>query len=147
MEDTYEKAYTEVLAILKCLSKSEYNKISEEKIRFLEENCDRQYKFNINSKIPLEEQKISKKANAILVTIYRDYFATEEQKNKMNIILKDNYLESEKQKQEQYNPEDLFKGRGKNQIITIKNESLTVYKKNIVLRIIDKIKSIFRIKK
>lgn len=147
MEDTYPRAYTQVLAILKHLSDVEYNKISKEKIEFLKENCDKDYKFDINPKMPLEEQGISRKANAILVTIYRDYFASDDQILKMEMILKETYLESEKKKQEQYDSKDLFSEKVYPIVSTIKKESLVVYKKNIILRIIDKIKSIFRIKK
>ena len=44
---------------------------------------NKNYEFTINPEISLTEQNISKEASAIIVTIFRDYFATEEQKGKL----------------------------------------------------------------
>ena len=50
MGNNYEKAYTEILEILKYIPKEEYERIPKEKILFFEENCDKNYefKFDIN---------------------------------------------------------------------------------------------------
>lgn len=48
---------------------------------------DKDYEFAINAEINLSEQNISKEANAIIITLYQDYFATEEQKQKIKEIL------------------------------------------------------------
>ena len=88
MITTYEMAYVEVLAILKkYLKENEFNKIPKEKIDFFEKHKDFNYIFNINNELPIEKQSISKKAKAILVILYRDYFANEQQKGIMKQIL------------------------------------------------------------
>ena len=83
----YARAYKEVFEIIRCFPEKEYNKIPKEKIEFYEKNMDMEYNFTINPTIDLSEQNISKEANAIIVTLFQDYFATEEQKEKIKEIL------------------------------------------------------------
>ena len=112
INNAYAKAYTEVLEIIKHFSEEDYAKIPEEKIEFYKKNMDTNYKFTIDPEIDLSEQNISKEANAVIVNLFREYFATEEQKVKINEILELNRLKSEKEKREKYNPEDIFKNKG-----------------------------------
>ena len=81
----YAKAYTEVLEIIKYFPENELNKISQEKIDYYKKNMDKNYKFEINPKIDLAEQNISKEASAIIISLFRDYFATEKQKQQLEI--------------------------------------------------------------
>ena len=107
MITTYEMAYVEVLALLRnYLSELEFNKIPKERIDFFEKYKDRNYTFDINKELPIEKQNISEKANAILVILYRDYFADEQQKETLKQILElnDRIKEQDKQKDsEKYN--------------------------------------------
>ena len=107
----YSKAYKEVLEIIKYFPKEEYNKIPKEKIEFFKQNMDKNYEFSINPQIDLSKQKISKEANAIIVNLYQNYFATEEQKVKINKILELNELKVEQEKRKKYNIEDIFKSK------------------------------------
>lgn len=143
MNNTYAKAYTEVLTILKELPREEYDKIPEEEIKFYKDNCDKDYEFKIDSKIPLQEQEISRKANAILVSIFRDYFATEKQKEKLKNILNYNFVEEEKIKQQKYNVDDIFKNRKKEELPKSQEFKLVEYKGNFISRFINKIRSFF----
>lgn len=76
MTNNYKRAYTEVVEILSHLSREEYDKIPKEKIDYYKENMDTEYVYHIDSQKTLNEQNISTEANAILVTLFRDYFAT-----------------------------------------------------------------------
>lgn len=109
MINTYAKAYTEVLEILKYFSEEEYSKIPKEKIDFYKNNMDRNYNYNINPNIDLSQQYISKEANAILISLFRDYFATENQKKTLNNLLNQNQNKLENIKREKYNSNDIFK--------------------------------------
>ena len=80
--NVYAKAYSEVLEIIKYFPKNEFLKIPKEKILFFETYKDKNYDFKIDPKISLEKQNISEEANAIIIILYRDYFATESQKIK-----------------------------------------------------------------
>ena len=113
--NTYSKAYKEVLEIIKYFPKEEYNKIPKEKIDFYEQNMDKDYDFTIDPEVDLSQQNISKEANAIIVSLYQDYFATEEQKQKIKEILKLNEKKAEQERREKYNPDDIFKKEETNQ--------------------------------
>ena len=113
INNIYAKAYTEVLEILKYFPEEELKKIPIEKINFYKSNMDKDYKFIINPEIDLVNQNISKEANAIIVSLYRDYYATEEQKVKINEILDLNQKKEELEKRKQYHPDNIFKNKQK----------------------------------
>lgn len=142
----YSKAYTEVLEMIKHLPENEYNKIPKEKIEFLERNKDNKYKFVINPQIELEKQNISIEANSIIVTIFRDYFATDLQKEKLKIILEQNENNYQEQLREKYNPDNLFENRKKECMnpYVEKNTSLLVVKReeNFFKKLINYVKKL-----
>ena len=85
----YANAYSEVLEILKYISKEDYEKIPNSKIELFETNHNKEYIFKYNPNKTLDEQNVSKTAKAIIAILFRDYWATEIQKEK--IITKQNY--------------------------------------------------------
>lgn len=109
INSTYAKAYKEVIEILNHFPKEEYNKIPKEKIEFYKNNMDKDYIFSIDPEIDLSQQNISKEANAIIINLFTDYYATEEQKIKINEILNYNQQKEEEAKREKYNPDNIFK--------------------------------------
>ena len=106
---TYNMAYAEVLEILKYLPESELRKIPQDEIKFLENNMDKNYKFAIDPEKTLEEQNISRKANAILVVYFKKYFTNDYQKQKLNEILTRNQQIVENEARKKYNLEDIFR--------------------------------------
>ncbi len=102
MIKTYSKAYVEVLEIIKYLPMEEYKKIPQEKIKFFKDNKDDNYNFEFDPNKSLAQQNISKEANSILITLFRDYFATEKQKNILKNLLVQNQEKIEKEKIKQY---------------------------------------------
>lgn len=105
----YKRAYTEVLEILNHFSEEEYCKIPKEKIDFYKENMDKDYIYSINPKLELSKQYISKEANAILISLFRDYFATEKQKKVLKNLLNQNQERLEQAKRERYSADNIFK--------------------------------------
>jgi len=143
MNNTYAQAYTEVLEILKLLPKYQYNKIPKKEIKFYEENRDVNYDFKIDKTKPIENQQISRKASAIICTIFRDFFATESQKEKMKKILQINEQIKEKEAKQKYNPNELFKSKTYTDNKSIENQEVSLIKpekislfKRIMLKII-----------
>ena len=123
----YANAYSEVLGILKFISKEDYEKIPNSKIKLFETNQNNEYIFEYNPNKTLEEQNVSKRAKAIIGLLFRDYWATDEQKEK--IIRKQNYDRQilEGQKKSMYDVENIFKKK------TYENEEvkeMVVYKKH-----------------
>ena len=88
MISRYERAYTEVLEILSHLPKKQYD---------------------FNSQIELSKQTISKEANAIVISLFIDYFATERQKEILKKFLNQNQVQLEKSKKEIYSVDNIFK--------------------------------------
>ena len=148
MTNSFAKAYTEVLELLKFLPKEEYEKISREKIAFYENNKDKNYNFIFDETKSLEEQKISKEAYIIIVTLFRDFFATSVQKEKLEIILNLNEKKYQEELREKYNSDNIFKNETKypkqisNEKVT-KETAIVEYKKSIFERIKSWFKSIF----
>lgn len=127
----YANAYSEVLEILKYVSEEEYNKIPKEVIEVYEKNANKQHKFIYNSSQALDEQEVSIITKGIIAILFRDYWATDIQREK--IIAKQNYerkiLEGEKIKR--YSPNSIFKNNENEnkEVALIKIEKEKWYKK------------------
>lgn len=146
MTNTYAKAYTEIIEIISHFPDEEYNKIPKEKIEYYENNMDKDYIFKIDPDVDLAEQDISREANAILVSLYRDYFASETEKEKIKRLLNINQQRIEEEKREKYNLENLFKYNQENNKNEVKEElALTVVKKeNWYEKIIEFLQKLFK---
>lgn len=143
----YSKAFSEVLEVLKYIPKEEYEKISLETIELMEDNCLKDYKVEYNPNRTLSEQNFLEETKYIIAIFFRDYWATDVQKNK--ILLKeqqDAYLEN-LEKEKKFNT-DIFEGKLKNVEIENKqkenNQLAIIEKDNIFKRIITKIKNYFK---
>lgn len=76
----FRQACTEVLEILKYIPKDEYNKIPSDYIRIFNKNASKNSQLKYDMSKTLEEQNVSKMAQVIIAILYRDYWATNEQK-------------------------------------------------------------------
>lgn len=147
----YANAYSEVLGILRYVPIKDYNKIPERKIKIFEKNANKDYKFYFNPNKTLEQQNVSKRARAILGILFRDYWATEIQREK--IIAKQNYdrMKLEEEKRARYNPEKIFNSKQDSYIpssIDVKKENLAIveYKESKwYQKIFERILKVFRI--
>lgn len=147
IDNTYAKAYTEVLEILKYLPSEEYERIPKEKIDFYRNNKDNSYNCTFDSTKSLNEQKISREARAIIVSIFRDFFCTPTQREKLQKILLNNEQKYQEELRKKYNPDNIFRKKKETTQIEeniVKHETAMIeYKKSIFKKIIDKIKRIF----
>lgn len=145
----YANAYSEVLEILKYIPVEDYNKIPKNKIELFETNANNDYSFNYNPDKTLEEQEVSKIAKGIIAILFRDYWATEIQREK--IISKQKYdrIKIEEEKRAKYNT-DIFQDRNNHkqeqnivEDISTNEVAIVEYKETIFRKIVNKIKSIF----
>ena len=83
MEDKYPKAYKQVIEILKYVPQESVDKIPKEMIKTFKINMDDKYDFKIDISKSFEEQDIFEETKAILANIFRDYWATPEQKERI----------------------------------------------------------------
>ena len=84
----YANAYSEVLGILKFLVQEDYEKIPKEKINLFETNANKDYIFEYDPEKSLQEQNVSQIARTIIAILFRDYWATDEQRNKIIDFIK-----------------------------------------------------------
>ena len=131
----YANAYSEVLEILKNISKEDYEKVPSEKIDLFEKNANKNYNFQYDANLTLDEQNVSKRAKAIIAILFRDYWATPEQREK--ILAKQNYdrIQIEKDKQKQYDVDSIFKNKERKIEIVENSVSMVEYKESIFTRI------------
>lgn len=150
----YANAYTEVLNILKHISKEDYEKIPKSKIKVFEENSNKNYNFTYDENKTLDEQNVSEITKVIIAILFRDYWATKEQR--YIIIKKQQEIKDQKQKElmakfeqnKNISEKDLKKVNVASDLdIDIdyaRGTNLETYKEeNIFKRIISKIREIF----
>lgn len=145
----YAIAYKEVFEILKYIPNADYNKIPREKIELYKTMQDKSYNFKYDPSKTLDEQNVSKRAKAIIGLLFRDYWATDIQREK--ILAKQKYERQriEEEKAQNYQYEDLFK-KNRTEIqqtevkADVENVSLVEYKESVFTKILNKIKSIFK---
>lgn len=137
----YANAYSEVLEILRYVSIDDYNKIPKRQIEFFENDSNKDYDFFYNPHKTLEEQNVSKRAKAIIAIIFRDYWATDIQRDR--IIVKQNHdrMKLENEKQARYSSNHIFENR-KIERTEVPAETLEMveYKETFINGVINRIK-------
>lgn len=126
VDEKYSIAYSEVLEILKHISQEDYEKIPKSKIELYKENANKNYVFNYNPTKTLNEQNVSKIAKGIIAILFRDYWATPEQREKIIKKQNNDRIQIEMEKTKKYNP-DVFKANKNKE--EVKNKSLVKVEK------------------
>lgn len=151
MTKIYQQAFSEVNEILSYLSKENYNKIPKEVIDAIEENKDDDYVFFIDTTIPFEEQEILEESKAILFNIYKDYLSNDEIKDKIIELQKEEQIVKESINSSNIHLNDLFPKKPEKDIeVEVKTETALIQidnNKNIFIKILEKIKNIFKKRK
>ena len=150
MEDNYPKAYKEVIEILKYVPKESVEKIPENMIETFKIKMDQSYEFSVDIDKSFEEQNLLEETKAIFANIFRDYWATPYQKER--IIAKEKYdrQKEEATKQEKHNV-DIFKKNEKiEQIEKQKNEEISnlpieIKQENFYQKLISFLKKFFHL--
>lgn len=146
MTITDKMSYTEVYEILRHIPKEELSKIPNDVIEFFENNKDEKYEFTYDVSQSLNEQKVLRKTNSIIIGLFRKYFATDSQREKINSILRQNELIYQNELREKYNPDLLFKKKD-NMMEKNKNQeeqlAMIEYKESIFQKIINFIKKLW----
>ena len=104
----YENAYFELLEILKCVSEEDFNKIPKDKIEIIRENANYNHNFKYDPNKTLDENHVLELTKSFIALIFRDYWATDEQRKKIFEIQNYAFMKMEEQKRKKYNPNDIF---------------------------------------
>lgn len=145
MRRSYAKAYVEILEIINHMGEEYKRKIPHNLLDFFEEHKDKNYFFQLaeiknNMPIFLDE------TISLIAMLEYKYWAKLEEKEILDKALKKNEREYQKQLNEKYNADNLFKKT------KIKDETegysvaMVEYKEAFFKRFINKLKSFFKIK-
>ena len=144
--ENYACAYKEVIEVLKYTKREDVNKIPKSRILLWRINMNKDYDFKIDTTKTLEEQNLSKEAKAIIANIFKKYWATDYQKERIEAKEKYDIEQIEKEKYQEYNPDDIFKNRKQNiqqEEVASKTISMVEYREPLFKRVLNKIKNIF----
>lgn len=148
-EADYKKAYKEIYEVLITLPEEEVNKVPKNMREMFEANMDKEYNFKVDINKTFEEQNFSDITKSIIFNLFRDYWATSEQKEKIIEIQNNQRNKLENEKKNKYNIDNIFKSRNENEIINISNENknlpIQIKNENFFERIINFFKRIFKL--
>lgn len=144
----YTKCLVELDEILNYLSVEYLERIPLEIRNSIKKQKDKEYSWKYDETKELKEQKLDRKTIAMLSYLNMEYLLNEEQKEFMQNLHKLNEQKLEKEKQEKYNTENLFKNRTTNTIpkteISNENVAMMEYKESVFKKFLNKIKMLFR---
>lgn len=144
INDSYKKACTQIVELFRYIPEQQLNKIPHEVIKYYKSNIDENYSFKINPLISISDQKFSREAIIILITLSKKYFLNEQENQILDNALKNNRDILEKQKRELYNPDNIFN----NNISNIEKEkidtNIILYKENIFTKIFKFIRKLIK---
>ena len=136
MEQNLQKAYSEICEILNLMEKEYVNKVPKKIKVFFKNERNNEYKCKIDINIPLENQNLQKETLTILAILYLNYWCENEEERQELIKY---FNDIDKQNQEKYNVNNIFKKRHNN----IEGKTLIEYKESYLIKIINKIKRLF----
>mgnify|MGYP005798147963 FL=1 len=139
------EAAVEINSIFENMSIALLSKIPENFRNFFIEIASENYKFEYNKTVSLNEQKLLPKTKGILALIYRDYLCNELEKERYNKKYTRVILLKEQEKNEKYDPNNLFKAKiTENNCSDINILPIEYKKTSLLKKIIEKFKNILK---
>lgn len=150
MEDNYAKAYKEVIEILNFVPKESVDKIPETMLEVFKTKMDKDWDFKVDINKSFDEQNLLDETKAIFANIFRDYWATPYQKERIEAKERYDRQKIEEEKKNKYNSDDIFKKKQlTKEIENTENYAeklpIEVKKENFYQRIIKFFKNFFHI--
>ncbi|MBR2705369.1 MAG: hypothetical protein IKE91_07860 [Clostridia bacterium] len=135
MEDA-KLFYSEVLGVILALGNKYMDKTPPHIIKFLRKNCDYSKIPEIDGNIRLEDQNISEDSKMFIMLLKFNYWCeSEDERKEMYSLMKNNEIKHQKELEEKYNIDNIFKKDNKESKAMVKQE------KNSLL---DKIKTFLK---
>ena len=137
------KAYKEVYEILKYIPEEDYKKIPESMINVIEKGMDKSYDFKVTEFEDFQKQEMLNETECILAIFYRDYWATEKERERM--------LKSEEQDRINSYKIDFVNYKNEVDLVKIKNNdtmadnSMIVVKEGIFRKLIKRLKEFLKL--
>ena len=143
MENNLKKAYSEIYEILNLMEEEYVNKVPQKLRDLFKMEKEDNFSVNINTDKPLENQNLQKDTLTILAILYINYWSeSDEEKQELIKFFRD----VDKKNEEFYSTENLFKKQEKKANLNenTTNLQLIVPKNNFFIKIINKIKNLFK---
>ena len=143
MENNLKKAYKEIYEILNLMEKEYTDKIPQKLKDLFEREKDNNFSIHINIDKPLENQNLQNDTLTILAILYINYWVESDEEKQELIKL---FRDVDKRNEEFYSTENLFKKQEKKANLNenTTNLQLIVPKNNFFIKIINKIKNLFK---
>ena len=145
MERVYQEAFAEVAEILKIMPIDLLSKIPAQFRQIIIDNKAPNYTIEI--KEPLEEEKLKKETVVILGLIYRDFLASPEEREELQLKDSEELKRIEEEMKNQYDMDNVFKKRklGSKLPKDVVATELTLYKEpGFLKKLFNVIKGIFK---
>ncbi len=139
-DKTYANSYSEVLTILDNIEDG-YEKMPLSVINNFKKNCNPNYIYQLNRNLPIAEQKMLDTTKAILSVLFRNYWATNEQREVILQHEKNARISIENEKIRKYG-KTVFSTKTENKLKP--RDEMIVYKENIISRIMNRINRLFK---
>lgn len=140
-------AYAEIDSFIELLPKVEKEKIPAKLKQYFKEEKDKETIKKLAVDIPLEEQNLQEETWNLIAIIYLKYLCEDEnEKKKLEEIYAKNEKKYREEIKEKYNPEKIFKDRGKKQQLEqekVQNLPIEVKKESFIQKIIKFINKLF----
>lgn len=136
-------AYKECIEILKYIPKNEYEKVPKYIIENMIDEMNVNYNYKVTHFIDFENQDMLEETKAILAVLFREFWATEEEKIRIKEKEKNDILLLECEKKNRYKFEDIFKNESNYEKENFDNNQLIEYKKNLFNKLKEFVLKIF----
>jgi hypothetical protein len=142
------QAYKEVIEILNYVSKESVDKIPKTTLDTFKANMDQNYNFKVDINKSFEEQELLDETKAIFADIFRDYWATPYEQEKIEAQERYDRQKIEEEKRAKYNVNVFHKKQiNKTQLESNpQNLLLEVNKKSFYMKFINFIKNLLHLK-
>lgn len=141
MDRAYEEAFVEVDEILKIMPIDLLSKIPMQFRQVISTNKAKDYKIRIEE--PLEEKNLKKETIIILGLIYRDFLASPEEREELQLKDAEELKRIEQEMQEQYDVDNVFKKRKKHSREDSSTDLILYKEQGFLKKLFNLIKGIF----
>lgn len=140
----FAEASAELIEILNYLPMSEVEKIPLKLRTFFKKVATPNYVSKIDPYKALDQQDIKEKTKDLIAVIYRNYWCSKEERAFLDEQLIENDKKCEEKLREQYNPDNIFKNKIKEDVQEDTKELIEYKSQNFIQRLFNKIKNIFK---
>ena len=137
----YSKVFKELSEIFKFIPEEQMKKIPDELVKKIEEKKDNGYNYEVIHIEDFQNQNMLKETRAVLAVLYKDYWASEEERKKIKEQERDELIKRGEELGK--NNKEIFT-KNDNNIEKEAENAIIVYKESFIRKIIKKIKSFFK---